>query len=55
MNVDSNDFTVLDDLDFLAEYSRVRDALEALAGRMEKLTEEFDKRAGAKWASASRG
>jgi hypothetical protein len=42
----------MDDPDFLAEYSQVLDTLEALSDRMRKLTEEFDRRAGAKWASA---
>ena len=37
------------------EYSRVRDTLETLTDRMQKLTEEFDRRAGAQWASASQG
>jgi hypothetical protein len=50
---DSDDFTAMNDPDFLAEYSRVRDTLEALTDRMRKLTEEFDRRAGAQWASAS--
>ncbi len=52
---DSDDLTAMNDPDFLAEYRRARDALEALTGRMQKLTEEFDRRAGAKWASASQG
>jgi hypothetical protein len=51
---DSDDFAAMNDPDFLAEYSRVRETLEALSGRMRKLTEEFDRRAGTKWASASR-
>jgi hypothetical protein len=50
---DSDDFTAMNDPDFLAEYGRVRDTLEAVTDRMRKLTEEFDRRAGAKWASAS--
>jgi hypothetical protein len=50
---DSDDFTTMNDPDFLAEYSRVRDTLEASADRMRKLTEEFDRRASAQWASAS--
>jgi hypothetical protein len=50
---DSDDFTAMDDPDFLAEYGRVRDTLEALSDRMRKLTREFDRRAAAKWASAS--
>jgi hypothetical protein len=50
---DSDDFSKLDDPAFLAEYSRVRESLEALTDRMRKLTEEFDRRAGFKWASAS--
>ena len=55
MNDDSDDFTEMNDPDFLTEYGRVRDTLEALANRMRKMTEEFDRRAGAKWASASQG
>jgi hypothetical protein len=47
---DSDDFTAMDDPDFLAEYKRVRDTIEALADRMRKLTEEFDRRAAAQWA-----
>jgi hypothetical protein len=47
---DSDDFTAMNDPDFLAEYGRVRDALEAVSDRMRRLTEEFDRRAGAKWA-----
>jgi hypothetical protein len=52
---DSDDFTAMSDPDFLAEYGRVRDTLEALANRMRRMTEEFNRRAGAKWASASQG
>jgi hypothetical protein len=55
MNDDSDDFTEMNDPDFLTEYGRVRDRLEALANRMRKMTEEFDRRARAKWASASQG
>jgi hypothetical protein len=50
---DSDDLTAMSDPDFLAEYSRVRESLEALTDRMRELTSEFDRRAGAKWASAS--
>jgi hypothetical protein len=50
---DSDDFTAMNDPDFLAEYGRVRNTLEALGDRMRKLTEEFDRRARAQWASAS--
>ena len=49
----SDDFTAMNDPDFLAEYRRVRDTLEVVTDRMRKLTEEFDRRAGAKWAAAS--
>jgi hypothetical protein len=52
---DSDDFTAMNDPDFLAEYSRVRETLEALTDRMRKLTSEFDRRAGIAWASAGRG
>lgn len=41
------------DPDFLAEYRRGRESLEALSERMRKLTSEFGRRAGGKWASAS--
>ena len=51
----SEDITQMNDPDFLAEYSRVRDTLETLADRMRKLTEEFDRRARAQWASVSQG
>jgi hypothetical protein len=50
---ESDDITAMDDPDFLAEYGRVRDTLEALSDRMRNLTREFDRRAGAKWASAN--
>jgi hypothetical protein len=50
---DSDDFTGMNDPDFLAEYGRVRDTIEALTDRMRKLTEEFDRRARAQWAPAS--
>jgi hypothetical protein len=52
---DNNDFTAMDDPDFLAEYGRVRDTIEVLTDRMRKLTEEFDRRARAQWAPASLG
>ena len=52
---DSDDFTAMNDPDFLAEYDRVRDALQALTNRMCMMTEEFDRRARAKWTSASQG
>jgi hypothetical protein len=52
---DSDDFTAMNDPDFLAEYDRVRDTLQALTKRMRKMTEEFDRRARAKWASTSQG
>jgi hypothetical protein len=50
---DSDDITAMNDPDFLAEYKRVRDTLEALTDRMRELTQEFDRRAAAQWASAS--
>ena len=50
---DSDDFTAMNDPDFLGEYEQVRDALRALSDRMCKMTEEFDRRARAEWASAS--
>jgi hypothetical protein len=52
---DSDDFTAMDDPEFLAEYKRVRDTIEALSDRMRKLTKEFDRRTAAQWGPASRG
>jgi hypothetical protein len=49
----SDDITQMNDPDFLAEYSRTREGLEALTDHMRKLTEEFDRRAAAQWASVS--
>jgi hypothetical protein len=49
----SDDFSMMNDPDFLSEYGRVRETLEALSDRMRELTAEFDRRAAAKWASAS--
>jgi hypothetical protein len=46
----SDEFTAMSDPDFLAERKRVREAIEALSERYEKMTEEFDRRAGARWA-----
>jgi hypothetical protein len=50
---DGDEFTQLDDPEFLAERRRVRENLEALQARMIKFDDEFIRRAGAKWASAS--
>ncbi len=52
---DSDDLAGMNDPDFLAEYGRVPDTLEAATDRMRNLTEEFDRRAGVKWAPASQG
>jgi hypothetical protein len=53
MGDSDDDFTAMSDPDFLDEYGRVRETLEALSDRMRNLTREFDRRAGARWASAS--
>lgn len=50
-----DDFTQLDDPEFLAERRRVRETIEALIVRYQKLNDEFDRRAGIKWASAKLG
>jgi hypothetical protein len=52
---DSDDFSAMNDPDFLAEYGQARHTLEAALNRMRKMTEEFDRRAGVQWASASQG
>jgi hypothetical protein len=51
---DSDDFTKLDDPQFLAERRRVRDALDSaaspdLSARLEALDEEFLRRARTSW------
>ena len=53
MDRDSDDFTAMDDPEFLAERRRVRETLAALTERYQKINEEFDRRAGTGWASAS--
>jgi hypothetical protein len=47
-----DDFGQLDDPAFLAERARVREALEVLTERYQRLNDEFDRRAGARWAAA---
>ena len=58
---DSDDFSQLDDVAFLAERKRVREELERvpqshasheLTTRYDKLNEEFLRRASAAWAQA---
>jgi hypothetical protein len=51
---DSDDIRRMSDPDFLAERSRVREAIEALTERLAELDEEFIKRAGAAWTEAVR-
>jgi hypothetical protein len=51
---DSDDFTKLDDLEFLAERRRVRDSLAGeenpdLAARYQAMNEEFSRRARIAW------
>lgn len=46
---ESDDFSAMNDPQFLAERSRVREAIDALQERYRLLTEEFDRRASAKW------
>jgi hypothetical protein len=50
---DSDEFATMSDPDFLAERRRVREALEALNERYRRINAEFDRRAGATWATAS--
>ena len=51
----ADEFSAMSDPDFLAERKRVRETLEALTERYRAINIEFDRRAGAQWASASRG
>jgi hypothetical protein len=48
-----NEFAAMSDPDFLAERKRVRETLEALSERYRLINAEFDRRAGAKWTTAS--
>jgi hypothetical protein len=56
---DADDLTKLDDPSFLAERARVRDALEhvpespELAARLQRLDEEFIRRARAAWTKGT--
>jgi hypothetical protein len=51
---DSGDFASMSDPEFLAERTRVREELQELTERFQKLNEEFDRRARAAWTQASR-
>jgi hypothetical protein len=62
MNEESADLTAMDDPNFLAERSRVRDELEhtpehavraELTARYQRLNDEFIRRARIAWAQAS--
>jgi hypothetical protein len=50
---DSDDIRQMSDPDFLAERTRVREAIEALQERMAEL-DEFIKRARSAWTEAAR-
>ncbi|MGH3250672.1 MAG: hypothetical protein ACRDOI_31310 [Trebonia sp.] len=49
---DSDDIRQLSDPDFLAERTRVREAIEVLRERMTELDDEFIKRARSAWTKA---
>lgn len=51
---DSDDIRQLSDPDFLAERTRVREAVEALQERLADLDDEFINRARAAWTEAVR-
>lgn len=51
---DSDDIRQLSDPDFLAERTRVREAIEALQERLAELDDEFISRARAAWTGAAR-
>lgn len=44
-----DEFSAMNDPDFLAERRRVRETIEALQRRYAELNAEFDRRAFAKW------
>ena len=49
-----DDFSAMNDPDFLAERSRVKDTIEALTERLAKFDDEFIRRAAAKWQEETR-
>jgi hypothetical protein len=51
---DSDDIRQLSDPDFLAERTRVREAVEALQERLAELDDEFINRARSAWTGAAR-
>lgn len=51
---DNGDIRWMNDQDFLAERTRVREALAALTERMAELDDEFDHRARVAWTEAAR-
>jgi hypothetical protein len=62
MSEDADDFTTMDDPEFLAERRRVREELEHLSAhvvsaeltsRYQRLNDEFRRRASAAWTQAS--
>ncbi len=50
---ENDDFARMSDPDFLAERKRVRETIEALQERYQRMTVEFDRRARAEWAGGS--
>ena len=48
-----DDFSTMNDPDFLDERKRVREAIDALQERYQRINQEFDRRAAAKWREAS--
>lgn len=50
---ESDDFARMSDPDFLAERKRVRETIQALQERYQRMTIEFDRRARAQWADGS--
>lgn len=51
---DDTEFSTMDDPAFLAERKRVRETIEALTERYQRLNAEFDRRASAAWSEAGR-
>jgi hypothetical protein len=50
---DSDDFSAMNDPDFLAERKRVRETIEALQERDRLLADEFERRARAAWTAGA--
>jgi hypothetical protein len=52
MGGSDEDFKSMNDPDFLAERQRVRETIDALQDRYQRINDEFDRRATARWTGS---